>query len=306
MRRLVQHDPHGTVPHQHLRGLSATRPLQSLTEVNASAAMWDLVDVEAAAALRMRHLSAAAACARLSRQTLGSGGWCLRKMADDRLFGAQRRVQLTDGASYMMPGSHVEADELIVSGLIKLCASSTRGTCSILDLGAGVGQYGHALRSRHARVAWRGYDGAGDVERFTDGYVHYADLTLPTLALPRADYVLSLEVGEHIPREHELTLVRNLHAHACRGVVLSWACYGGHQHVNRRSNEHVIGIFEALGYAYDRHASHEMRRPPLRAKLERNYSNRVYGWFARSLMIFHRLSPATSGGCAASPPHHVN
>ena len=48
--------------------------------------------------------------------------------------------------------------------------------------------------------------------------VGFVDLTLPSLALER-DWVVSLEVGEHIPREHEYTFLRNLHAHNCVGVL---------------------------------------------------------------------------------------
>ena len=135
------------------------------------------------------------------------------------------------------------------------------------------------------------------VEEYTRGFVRFADLTLPNLALPRADWVVSLEVGEHVPRAHEQAFVRNLHAHACRGVLLSWACYGGHQHVNKRDNAYVITLFEALGYTYDAHASHLMRRPALRARLEVNRSHRVYGWFARSVMVFRLMQPRSGPGC---------
>ena len=50
----------------------------------------------------------------------------------------------------------------------------------------------------------------------------------------RADWVLSLEVGEHVPPAHEMMYLRNLHAHACQGLVLSWAYLGkyGVGHVN--------------------------------------------------------------------------
>ena len=45
---------------------------------------------------------------------------------------------------------------------------------------------------------------------------------------------MALEVAEHVPNLHEEQLVRNLHAHACRGVILSWAILGqaGTSHVN--------------------------------------------------------------------------
>ena len=179
--------------------------------------------------------------------------------------------------------THVEADVLVLSGLARL----VRGG-SIVDFGAGVGQYGHDPQL--SKVRWRGYDGAGDVEEYTNGFVRFVDLTIP-LALPRADWVVSLEVAEHVPREHELMLVRNLHAHNCLGIVLSWACYGGHQHVNKRDNAYVIGTFERLGYRYDELSSYQMRKPSQRARLSKNYSHRVYGWFARSVMVFRRITP---------------
>lgn len=64
------------------------------------------------------------------------------------------------------------------------------------DFGAGVGQYKAAILSRHPDIAWNAYDGAGDIVEYTKGFVEYFDLTMP-LELPRADWVISLEVGEH-------------------------------------------------------------------------------------------------------------
>ena len=76
---------------------------------------------------------------------------------------------------------------------------------------------------------------------------------------------MTLEVGEHIPARHELTVIRNLHAHNRCGILLSWACCNnGHQHVNLRPNAFVVDAFKALGYAYDAPASDAMRAPRLR------------------------------------------
>jgi hypothetical protein len=276
------------------------RCCDTLAAVNASAAAWDASEFSASARVqRERHVAAREECAASRKQTLTTGGWCLGQMVRDRLFGREQHLPLPNwasGGTYRLPGSHVEADELIVDGLTSLLRLRSSHPLSVLDLGAGVGQYGYALCSRFPRVRWRGFDGAGDVEAYTDGQVRFADLT-HVVDVRRADWVLSLEVGEHVQREHELVLLRNLHAHACRGILLSWACYGGHQHVNKRPNAHLIDAFERLGYRYDAATSHEMRRPALRAKLEANYSNRVYGWFARSVMVFWRRQPLVGRGC---------
>ena len=80
------------------------------------------------------------------------------------------------------------------------------------------------------------------------------------LALRRADWAMAIEAGEHVPREHEGMFVRNLHAHNCRGVVLSWAKLnqGGHGHVNTHDPAYVRAIFHDLGYVWDKAASEKM------------------------------------------------
>jgi hypothetical protein len=74
------------------------------------------------------------------------------------------------------------------------------------DDGAGVGQYGHRLRSEDPDLLWTAYDGAGNVEEYTDGFVSWLDLTIP-LSLPRADWVVSFDVGEHVPAPFEATVI---------------------------------------------------------------------------------------------------
>ena len=54
----------------------------------------------------------------------------------------------------------------------------------------------------------------------------YLDLTLPQYGLPLYDWVISLEVAEHIPAESEAIYLDNIVRHAREGVVLSWAVPG--------------------------------------------------------------------------------
>ena len=99
-------------------------------------------------------------------------------------------------------------------------------------------------------------------------------------------------MGEHVPRVHELMFVRNLHAHNRCGILLSWACCnGGHQHINLRPNAYVIQMFDTLGYDFNAARTEAVRQPSLRAKLRSNRSERVYGWFATSIMLFVRRQP---------------
>ena len=79
----------------------------------------------------------------------------------------------------------------------------------------------------------------------------------------------------------EATVIRNLHAHNCRGVILSWAIPGqvGHSHVNNHANEYIIDIFLKLGYRHLEGMGKKFRRKA------------TYYWFKRSIMVFERYNP---------------
>ena len=101
------------------------------------------------------------------------------------------------------------------------------------------------------------------MEEYTNGFVRFIDLTFP-LALPRADWVLSLEVGEHIPAKMEGMYLRNLHAHNCRGIVISWAGPGqrGTGHINLRPRKYALERFAELGYQPNEPLLEKIRASP--------------------------------------------
>lgn len=225
-------------------------------------------------------------------------------------------IPLPRNQSYHLPKPHVKPDALVAAALLKL---ARRGAASVNDFGAGVGQYGRTLLSLDPKVRYRAYDGAGDVWASTAGFVHWFDLTRP-LSLPRADWVLSLEVGEHIPAEREAVVLRNIHAHNCRGVILSWAELGqaGTHHVNNHGAPYLIQRFTDLGYRLDVAQTMLLRGTPgqrwdgnssvgrraRRADLSLAWPLRrlatvgirqVYDWFQRTLLVFERRTPPA--GC---------
>jgi hypothetical protein len=64
-----------------------------------------------------------------------------------------------------------------------------------------------------------------------------------------APWELSLEVGEHIPREFEATFLDNVCRHCLVGTVISWADPGplGIGHVNCHSNDYLERQFADRG-----------------------------------------------------------
>lgn len=56
--------------------------------------------------------------------------------------------------------------------------------------------------------------------------VKFLDLTAPQYGLAAYDWVISVEVGEHIPAKFQNIYLDNLVRHAREGIVLSWAVPG--------------------------------------------------------------------------------
>lgn len=229
-------------------------------------------------ALEEAHKQARAAC--ISQQSPGfvdddHGGWCY--------LGTESTVHAGNGSDvdYALPHGHVETDPGFVAGVAKALTKEDGKCCaSLTDLGAGVGQLGHALRAQFPNIEYYGYDGAGNVEDFTKNYVHFIDLTQP-LHLKRTDWVLSSEVGEHIPHAFEKQVIANLHAHNCNGVILSWAMLNqtGKSHINNHSNEYLIHIFNKLGYRLNAKSTQALR----------DSVNGRSWWLRKSAMVFDRI-----------------
>ena len=121
------------------------------------------------------------------------------------------------------------------------------------SFGDGPGRYKQLLLATGKLKGYEAYDGAPFAEATSEGRVKYLDLTLKQYGLPLYDWVVSLEVAEHIPQQHESTFIDNIVRHAREGVVLSWAVpgQGGYSHVNNRSFKYVKELLEGLGFKHD-------------------------------------------------------
>lgn len=127
------------------------------------------------------------------------------------------------------------------------------------------------------RINARGYDGVDDINKRSGGMVNHIELTTKN-KLVEADYVVCLEVAEHIPKEFEQIFLENLVSHAKKAIVLSWAPpeQSGVGHVNTKKKEDVVHSMQVYGY-----------------KLDENYSKIIreaatLPWFKENLMIFQK------------------
>ena len=91
--------------------------------------------------------------------------------------------------------------------------------------------------------------------------------------------------------------MRNLHAHNCRGIVLSWGRYTpgarGHGDANYHSRQYLIELLAQLGYRHLVDLAPSYLRLPLRPR---------HFWFDNNLIgdsgasaLFQRMSPNEEG-----------
>jgi len=146
------------------------------------------------------------------------------------------------------------------------------------DLGCGDGRY-CAVFKAYGWPEAHGYDGTQGIK--TLGV--YDDIFTLDLAKKRwvdidYDLVMSLEVGEHIPKEYEQTFIDNVCEFAKKDLIMSWAVHGqgGKGHVNEQPNDYVVKQLWKRGFRYDKKVSRYLR------------GSSSMKWFKDTIMVFRR------------------
>jgi len=104
---------------------------------------------------------------------------------------------------------------------------------------------------------------------------HFNDFAEP-VDVGTAEMIVSLEVGEHIPKEYESTFLNNLINHTGSILILSWAIpdQGGFGHVNCHTNTYIIEKVSEQGLKFYFDYSMNLRM------------NSTLTWFKRTIMVF--------------------
>lgn len=146
----------------------------------------------------------------------------------------------------------------------------------VIDFGCGVGYYVHHLEQN-------GFEATGiegfKLDSFLSKRIYVHDLTEKFPSFPKFS-VISLEVGEHLPKSAQETFMNTLIDNCYKHLVLSWAEIGqaGLGHINCRSQEDVIQDVESRGFKLNKQATKDAR----------NNIDDNCDWFRRTLLIFER------------------
>lgn len=146
---------------------------------------------------------------------------------------------------------------------------------SVVDFGCGIGAYVKQICNKG--IMAEGYDGNPNTPQLTGGIGKVLDLSEPVYLGKSFDWVLSLEVGEHLPQQYEKIFIENLIRHARKGIVLSWAIknQGGTGHFNEQNNDYIKAVLATYGYINDLETENLLRR-------------KSFCWFQQSLMVFRK------------------
>jgi cyclopropane fatty-acyl-phospholipid synthase-like methyltransferase len=146
----------------------------------------------------------------------------------------------------------------------------------LLDLGCGPAFYVSEINKQD--IECEAYDGNPNTPELTKGLGKVLDLSKDIDLGKTFDFVLSLEVGEHIPKEFEEIYINNVIKHSHNYILLSWAIkgQGGDGHINEQDNEYIINKVTSFGFKYQEEASSHFR------------NSAELSWFKNTLMLFKK------------------
>jgi hypothetical protein len=155
-------------------------------------------------------------------------------------------------------------DKGLLRGLIRHVWQPQYGDAdhiTVGDFGAGGGQYSTWMNETGLLKAFA-FDGSPRATEITGGKVQEINLVQEFQLWRTFDWVLCLEVAEHIPKEFSTNLIQNLKRHARKGLIISWSSdWEGIGHVNCLSEEEFYETIQReTGFVLDLKATEVVRK----------------------------------------------
>jgi hypothetical protein len=150
---------------------------------------------------------------------------------------------------------HHYTDQKLCEALVSFFRKENCAT--VADFGCGLGEYVRHLNNNN--IFAHGYDGNPRTNNHNEK-CYVLDLSKP-IDLDIYDWVISFEVGEHIPKDCEDVFLNNMHLTNKNGIILTWAPphHDSYGHVNCRDIDYVVDKICNLGYTLDIEATNYLR-----------------------------------------------
>jgi SAM-dependent methyltransferase len=172
--------------------------------------------------------------------------------------------------------NHHIYDQSLSNGLLEFLKRDSESNLKIVDLGCGMGDYVKHLKNHSINID--GFDGNPKTPELTNNLCGVKDIAVPFVFETPYDWVMSLEVGEHLPKEFEDIFINNLCNNCKKGIILSWALkgQGGYGHFNEQNNDYIKNKFKNLGYENDLELENYLR------------DKSTLCWFKNTIMVFRK------------------
>jgi len=167
-------------------------------------------------------------------------------------------------------------DASLASGFVEFLQNE--GARNVVDFGCGLGDYVKTLLA--AGFITDGFDGNPYTNELSGGVANTLDLSIPFDLNKRYEWVISIEVGEHLPVQYETIFIENLISHVKDGLILSWAVegQGGYGHFNCRNNDYIKDRLATYGFYNDISAENFLR------------NKASVFWLKNTIMVFRKKS----------------
>lgn len=145
----------------------------------------------------------------------------------------------------------------------------------VYDFGCGNGYYLAELE----KAGFTCYGFEGTPMEYLCNNVRVCDLTKPQTVIHKGS-VISLEVGEHLPKWAEQTFLDTITNACAQDLILSWALPNqpGVGHVNCQPHEYIISEVERRGFKYWENLTIHARK----------HVDKNCDWLERTLLVFER------------------
>jgi hypothetical protein len=125
----------------------------------------------------------------------------------------------------------------------------------VFDFGCGTGEYCHILIS--LGFPCLGFDGNPHTGRFTK-FGAIRDLAFPVFFVKR-DCVISIDVGQYIPKQYEMTFIDNLCNNTKHSIIVKWSSNKeDEKQINCVDSDYLISEFLKRGFKLSSTASYEI------------------------------------------------